>query len=62
MNFQPNAWYIIMNKQKREYLKKKGWKVGSAEEFLGLTEEESAYIELKIKLSANLRKLRTGKN
>lgn len=47
-----------MNKQKRKNLEKKGWKFGSAEEFLGLSEEESAYIELKMKLSANLRKLR----
>lgn len=48
-----------MNKQKRKELEKKGWKVGSAEEFFGLSEEESAYIELKMKLSANLKKLRT---
>jgi DNA-binding XRE family transcriptional regulator len=48
-----------MNKQKRKNLEKKGWKFGSPEEFLGLSEEESAYIELKMKLSANLRKLRT---
>ncbi len=48
-----------MNKQKKNKLEKKGWKFGSAEEFLGLSEEESAYIELKMKLSANLRKLRT---
>jgi DNA-binding XRE family transcriptional regulator len=49
---------MTMNKQKRKELENKGWKVGSAEEFLGLSEEESAYIELKMKLSANLRKLR----
>ena len=48
-----------MNKLKKNKLEKKGWKFGSAEEFLGLSEEESAYIELKMKLSANLRKLRT---
>ena len=47
-----------MNKQKQKSLESKGWKVGSAEEFLGLSEEESSYIELKIKLSADLRKLR----
>jgi len=41
---------------------KKDWKVGSAKEFLGLSEEESSYIELKIKLSTNLRKLRTEQN
>ncbi|MBZ0198525.1 MAG: helix-turn-helix domain-containing protein [Ignavibacteriaceae bacterium] len=48
-----------MDKQKQKDLEKKGWKIGSAKEFLNLSEEESSYIELKIKLSANLRKLRT---
>lgn len=47
-----------MNKQKQKSLESKGWKVGSAGEFLGLSEEETSYIELKIKLSADLRKLR----
>ncbi len=51
-----------MNKAKEKKLLKKGWKIGSAKEFLGLSEEESSYIELKIKLSTNLRKLRTDKN
>ncbi len=50
-----------MNKQKRKSLERKGWKLGSAEEFLGLSKEESAYIELKMKLSANLKKLRSEK-
>ncbi len=48
-----------MNKEKIKNLEKKGWKIGSAEEFLGLTEEEISYIELKLKLSSNLSKLRT---
>ena len=48
-----------MHKKKQKNLEKKGWKIGSAEDFLGLSEEESSYIELKIKLSANLRKVRT---
>ena len=51
-----------MLKEKKQRLESKGWKVGSAEEFLGLTPEESAYIDLKINLSANLRKLRTDQN
>jgi predicted XRE-type DNA-binding protein len=51
-----------MSKQKLEYLEKKGWKVGSTQEFLGLSEEESSYIELKLKLSSNIRQLRTQKN
>ena len=37
-----------MNKAKRMILEKKGWKVGTAEEFLGLSPVESRYIELKV--------------
>jgi DNA-binding XRE family transcriptional regulator len=43
-----------MNKDKRKKLAAKGWKVGSAEEFLNLTPDESAYINLKIKLAQGL--------
>ena len=43
-----------MNKDKRKKLEAKGWKVGAAEEFLGLTPEESAYINLKLKLAQGL--------
>lgn len=53
---------MTMNKEKQKKLVKKGWKIGSAKEFLGLSNEESLYIELKIKLSSNLRKLRTEQN
>ena len=51
-----------MNKTKEKRLLKNGWKIGSAKEFLGLSDVESSYIELKIKLSANLKKLRTEQN
>ena len=34
-----------MRKQKKKRLAAKGWKVGSIKEFLGLSDEESAYIE-----------------
>lgn len=43
-----------MNKDKRKKLGAKGWKVGSTEEFLHLTPEESAYITLKLKLAQGL--------
>ena len=36
-----------MNKAKQKMLEKKGWKVGTAEEFLGLSPVESRCIELK---------------
>ena len=48
-----------MNKEKQKILEKKGWKIGTAKEFLSLTNEEASYIELKLKLSANLKKVRT---
>jgi DNA-binding XRE family transcriptional regulator len=47
-----------MDTKKKELLKTKGWKVGSTEEFLDLSEEELAYIELKISLSRLVRELR----
>ena len=51
-----------MRKEKIKRLESKGWKVGSAEDFLSLSPEESAYIDLKLNLSANLRKLRAEQN
>ena len=47
-----------MKQTKRKELEAKGWKVGSAEEFLGLETEEAAYIEMKIALSEKLRQKR----
>lgn len=43
-----------MNKEKKEILESKGYKVGSVDEFLGLSEQESQYIELKLALSQAL--------
>ena len=51
-----------MRKPKRDRLQKKGWKVGTVEEFLGLSPEEAAYIELKLRLSENLRRRRERSN
>lgn len=39
----------------------RGWAVGSVKEFLGLSEDEAAFIELKLALSNHLRKQRTKK-
>ncbi len=46
---------------KRKRLEEKGWKVGSTADFLELTPEEEAYIELKLSLSRSLREFRTRK-
>ena len=50
-----------MNRAKQRRLEQGGWKVGSAKELLGLTPEESAYIEMRLALSRHLRALRTRK-
>jgi len=50
-----------MRKEKQKRLQAKGWKVGTVKEFLALSDEESAYIELKIKLAAGLRQRRQQK-
>lgn len=47
-----------MRKVKQKRLESKGWKIGSADEFLNLLPEESAYIEVKLELANNLRKRR----
>ena len=47
-----------MNSAKQTRLRKKGWKLGSAEEFLGLSPEEAAYVDMKLALSAQLRQRR----
>jgi len=43
-----------MKAKKKKQLEAKCWKVGSAEEFLNLSKEESSYIELKLLLSESL--------
>ena len=47
-----------MRKQKKKRLESKGWKIGTVKEFLGLSDGESAYIELKVKLAVGLRRRR----
>lgn len=50
-----------MNTIKRKRLEAKGWRIGSAKEFLGLDEQENTYIELKLALGENLKKRRLEK-
>jgi DNA-binding XRE family transcriptional regulator len=50
-----------MKQSKRKALEKKGWKVGSASDFLNLSDEELALIELKIALGNALKQRRQKK-
>lgn len=50
-----------MEKTKKKRLEKRGWKIGSTAEFLGLTPEENRYIELKLALGEHLKKRRRSR-
>lgn len=50
-----------MKVSKQRKLEKAGWKVGTVDEFLDLTPEESAYVEMKIALSKSLKQRRIKK-
>ena len=47
-----------MDARKKKRLEDAGWRVGSTQEFLGLSPAEAAYIELKIALSDKLKERR----
>ncbi len=50
-----------MNSKKRKNLENKGWQIGSTKDFLGLSDQEATYIELKLTLGQNLKKCRLQK-
>ncbi len=47
-----------MREEKRRALERKGWKVGSVQDFLRLSAEEAAYVELRLRLASGLRERR----
>jgi predicted XRE-type DNA-binding protein len=47
-----------MDKKKRAALEAAGFRVGDAEDFLGLTEAERRLVELRVNLSRTVRRLR----
>ena len=51
-----------MKTRKKKDLERGGWKIGTVQELLGLTDEEAAYVELKLALSRALRKRRKKHN
>jgi DNA-binding XRE family transcriptional regulator len=47
-----------VREEKRRRLEARGWKIGTAKEFLRLSAEEAAYIDLKVRLATSLRERR----
>jgi predicted transcriptional regulator len=53
---------MTVRESKRRRVEARGWKVGTAREFLRLSAEEAAYIELKIRLAIGLREWRRSRD
>lgn len=51
-----------MTRTKRARLEAKGWRIGSAADFLELTPEEAAFVETKLALTQTLRERRTAQH
>jgi predicted XRE-type DNA-binding protein len=51
-----------MKTEKRARLEARGWRVGSAEEFLDLTPAEVAFVETKLALAQSVRARRTAQD
>ena len=51
-----------MNRAKKARLEATGWKVGDAREFLDLSKEEAAFVEMKLALAECLRASRIRRN
>jgi ribosome-binding protein aMBF1 (putative translation factor) len=52
---------MTMKRSKRERLEAAGWRVGTAAEFLGLTKEEAAFVEMKLALADGVKRRRQAK-
>ncbi len=51
-----------MDDKKKALLESQGWATGSVSDFLHLSMEETAYIEMKLALSKKLKQLRLERN
>ena len=52
---------MIMKAAKRKKLEANGWKLGNTTDFLNLSDEEAAYIEMKLKLAKHLKLARISR-
>ena len=52
---------MVMKRTKKERLEAAGWRVGTAAEFLGLSKEEAALVEMKLSLAESLRRRRQAR-
>lgn len=51
-----------MKKSRQDKLKQAGWHVGTAQEFLGLSDEEAALVEMKLALARSVKHRRLARD
>jgi ribosome-binding protein aMBF1 (putative translation factor) len=50
-----------MQQTKRKKLEAKGWRIGTPKDFLGMSNEEEAYVNLRLKLAEGLKARRQSR-
>ena len=50
-----------MQETKRKKLEAKGWRIGTPKDFLGMSNEEEAYVNLRLKLAEGLKERRQSR-
>jgi DNA-binding XRE family transcriptional regulator len=50
-----------MQETKRKKLEAKGWRIGSPKDFLGMSDEEEAYVDLRVRLAEGLKERRISR-
>lgn len=50
-----------MNRARKKRLESAGWRIGTADDFLGLSQEEARIVDIKLALSESLRRHRLKK-
>lgn len=50
-----------MRESKRRKLEAKGWRIGTPKDFLGMSDEEEAYVNLRLKLAEGLKERRQSR-
>jgi ribosome-binding protein aMBF1 (putative translation factor) len=50
-----------MQETKRRKLEAKGWRIGTPKDFLGMSDEEEAYVNLRLKLAEGLKERRQSR-
>lgn len=59
---QGEEGFSTMNNAKKARLEAAGWKLGTAADFLGLSKQEAAFVEMKLALARFLRQVRIRRN